>query len=85
MLSPQKSADAKAAEQNEAEPKAEPAPVTLGQVIARAPEAAGTDWAEDLVHAINNSKDKKELYAAVVRRLGQEQGREVYHKIKTLR
>lgn len=60
-------------------------PATVADVIAKCEDAANADWAEEMVKLINNSRDKKELYAATVKLLGQEKGRTVYHKIKVLK
>ena len=59
--------------------------VSLQDVIANCKEAEQADWAPELVNRINSSGDKKELYAATVRLLGQEKGRTIYHMIKGLK
>ncbi|MGN0268639.1 MAG: PIN domain-containing protein [Lachnospiraceae bacterium] len=59
--------------------------VTLQDVIANCKEAEQADWAPDLVNRINSAGDKKELYAATVKLLGQEKGRTIYHMIKGLK
>ena len=59
--------------------------VSLQDVIANCKEAEQADWAPELVNRINSAGDKKELYAATVRLLGQEKGRTIYHMIKGLK
>ncbi|MDY4971635.1 MAG: PIN domain-containing protein [Lachnospiraceae bacterium] len=60
-------------------------PIIEADVIAKCEEAAGADWTGEVVRLINHSKDKKELYSAIVKLLGQEKGRNVYHSIKVLK
>lgn len=59
--------------------------VLLQDVIANCKEAEQADWAPELVNRINSAGDKKELYAATVKLLGQEKGRTIYHMIKGLK
>ena len=60
-------------------------PIMISDVVAKCPEADGAEWTAEVVNLINHSKDKKELYASIVRLLGQEKGRTVYHAIKILK
>lgn len=60
-------------------------PIVISDVVAKCPEADGAEWTAEVVNLINHSKDKKELYASIVRLLGQEKGRTVYHAIKILK
>ncbi|MGN0295493.1 MAG: PIN domain-containing protein [Lachnospiraceae bacterium] len=60
-------------------------PIIESDVIAKCEEAAGAEWTGEVVRLINHSKDKKELYSAIVKLLGQEKGRTVYHAIKVLK
>ena len=61
------------------------APATVSDVIAKCESAANEKWAGEVAELINQSRDKKELYAAIVKLLGQEKGRTVYHAIKVLK
>lgn len=61
------------------------APATEADVIAKCEIAANAEWTGEVVRLINNSRDKKELYASIVKLLGQEKGRTVYHEIKVLK
>ncbi|MDY2629347.1 MAG: PIN domain-containing protein [Lachnospiraceae bacterium] len=60
-------------------------PVIESDVIAKCEEAANAEWTGEVVRLINQSRDKKELYSAIVKLLGQEKGRTVYHAIKVLK
>ena len=60
-------------------------PATEADVIAKCESAANAEWTGEVVRLINHSRDKKELYASIVRLLGQEKGRTVYHEIKVLK
>lgn len=59
--------------------------VTASDVMEKCEDAAEEKWAEKVAAFINESRDKKELYAATVKLLGQEKGRTVYHTIKVLK
>lgn len=60
-------------------------PIIESDVVAKCEEAANAEWTGEVVRLINYSKDKKELYSAIVKLLGQEKGRTVYHAIKVLK
>lgn len=83
---------AETAPEKAAQPKAHSAPspvksltqLTRENILSVLPEAKDSPWLDDLARYINTSKNKKELYTATVKKLGQEQGRSVYHKIKNL-
>ncbi|MDO5411462.1 MAG: hypothetical protein Q4F21_13640, partial [Lachnospiraceae bacterium] len=59
--------------------------ITASDVVAKCEAAEGAEWTGEVVRLINQSRDKKELYAAIVKLLGQEKGRTVYHAIKVLK
>ncbi len=60
-------------------------PATASDVMEKCEGAAEEKWAAKVAALINESRDKKELYAATVKLLGQEKGRTVYHAIKVLK
>lgn len=53
-------------------------------VLSVIPDAGDKDWLADITKYINTAKGKSDLYNMIRRRLGQNQGRNVYNMIKKL-
>ena len=53
-------------------------------IIKLLPEAKEQPWLADITRYVNTSKGKAQLYNAIRRRLGQDEGRKIYNVIKKL-
>lgn len=58
--------------------------VKAEDIINLLPEAKGQAWLADIARYINNSNGKAQLYNAIRRRLGQDEGRKIYNIVKKL-
>lgn len=51
-------------------------------ILKLIPEAKDQPWLADIARYLNTSKGKAQLYNAIRRRLGQDEGRKIYNIIK---
>lgn len=83
-LKDKKAADSKKAVAETALPSNREKAINDEDIIKLLPEAKEQPWLADITRYVNTSKGKAQLYNAIRRRLGQDEGRKIYNIIKKL-
>ncbi len=58
--------------------------ISMEDLLAVIPDCGEKPWLEGLLTDINHSRNKRELYNKVIRRVKPDKGRDIYHKIKNI-